>query len=54
MVLSQIAHHEPTYLRERKVHIELYNKIKTVTHQENDIIDSVLKLMKKVVLSDSQ
>ena len=50
MLLSQISHHEPDYLRERKVHIELYNKIKNISHQENDITDSTLKLMKKVVL----
>lgn len=33
LLLSQISHHEPGYLRERKVHIELYNRIKNVTHQ---------------------
>ena len=51
LLLSQISHHEPAYLRERKVHIELYNRLKNVTHQESDIIESALKLMKRVVLS---
>ena len=37
MLLSQISHHEPDYLREKKVHIELYNRVKTIVHQENDI-----------------
>jgi hypothetical protein len=52
LLLSQISHHEPAYLRERKVHLELYNKIKNITHQENDIIEAVLKLTKKVVLGN--
>ena len=35
------------------MHIELYNRIKNVIHQENDITEAVLKLMKKVVLGDA-
>ena len=53
-LLSQIAHHEPDYLREKRVHIELYNRVKKITHQENDITEAILKLLKKVVLRNPE
>lgn len=53
-LLSQVAHHEPKYLRDKSVHIQLYNRIKTITHQETDITEAVLKLMKKVVLGEEK
>jgi hypothetical protein len=53
-LLSQISHHESKYLRDRDVHVELYNRVKTFIHQESDITEAVLKLMKKVVLGSEK
>ena len=49
-LLGQISYHEAPFLREKGVHIELYHKLKNANHQDTDIIETFLKIVRNIGL----
>lgn len=51
-LLGQISYHESQYLRTRQVQVELYNRLKNANHQDTEIIEAVLRIMRNIVLGN--
>jgi hypothetical protein len=51
-LLGQISYHEKDYLRAKQVHIELYHRLKATSHQDAEIIDAVLRIIRNIVLGN--
>ena len=53
-LLGQVSYHESQYLREKQLHVELYHRIKNANHQDNEVIDAVLRILRNVVLGNAE
>lgn len=51
-LLGQISYHESHYLREKQVQAELYNRLKNAAHQDAEITDTVLRIIRNIVLGN--
>lgn len=47
-----ISSHESRFLRDEKVHFELYNKLKNLIYEDSEVLDNFTKVIQNVVLDD--